>query len=226
MNNDRAIVTIGKDVLAALPAAVYKGKVKIIDNASEVAAAIKELRRCSLIGFDTETRPSFRKGQSYNIALIQLSSPDCCYLFRTNLIGFPPELINILEDETILKVGVSVHDDFHNLNKAVSFTPHGFIDLQSMVREFRIADSSLSRLYGILFGERISKGQRLSNWEASELTEAQIAYAALDAHACVLIYNYLKAGKFNPLDSPYLTIPPDPIDEEESSDRQKEMTDI
>lgn len=210
----RSIVTIGKDVLATLPAAEYKGEIKLIDKAEKVKAAIMDLRNAPIIGFDTETRPSFRKGQQYNVSLIQLASPERCYLFRTNEIGYPSDLISLLEDPEKVKVGLSIHDDFHNLKRVTEVEPQGFVDLQCFVKDYKIADNSLSRVYGILFGERISKGQRLTNWEATELSEAQQCYAALDAYACIRIYNYLKEGKFDPLKSPYLTLPPEPSQED------------
>lgn len=214
----RAIVSVSKETLSKLPAAEYKGEVVIIDDLSKVHAAINDLRSSSIIGFDTETRPSFRKGQTFNVALIQLATPGVCYLFRTNIIGFPEELISLLEDRNLLKVGLSLHDDFHNLRKIMEFNPEGFVDLQTFVKDYKIADNSLSRVYAILFGERISKGQRLSNWEAPELTESQQGYAALDATACIDIYNYLKEGKFNPETSQYLMLPSEESKEEEKSE--------
>lgn len=208
---NRAIVTIGKDKLATLPAEDFKGRVVLVDEASKVAPAIEALKEAGVIGFDTETRPSFRRGHQFNVALIQLATPECCYLFRTNLIGYPQALIELLEDPEVLKVGLSIHDDFHNLRKvATTLEPQNFIDLQSYVKNYKVADNSLSRVYGILFGKRISKGQRLTNWEAAELTPLQQDYAALDAYACIKIYNYLKSGEFDPAKSPYLTLPPEP----------------
>lgn len=204
---NQAFVTIGKDVLAEQPAAEYTGEILIIDSEDKIEKAVEKLKNSTIIGFDTETRPSFRKGQMHNVALIQMATPDSCFLFRTNKIGFPEELIKILENPYILKVGLSIHDDFHNLRKVAEVEPEGFIDLQSYVKKFKIADNSLSRLYAILFGERISKGQRLTNWEADELTDSQQKYAAMDAFACIKIYNYLKEGNFDPLKSPYLTFP-------------------
>lgn len=211
----KAIITIDKNKLSTLPAAEYKGNVKLIKNKSALEEAVKHLKLSKIIGFDTETRPSFKKGLCYNVALIQLATPECCYLFRTNEIGYPKELISILEDPNLLKVGLSIHDDFHNLRRTVDINPAGFIDLQQYVKEFKIADNSLSRLYGILFGERISKGQRLTNWESPELSDAQQRYAAMDAYACIRIYEYLQEGKFDPRKSQYLTSPPEPIVEEE-----------
>lgn len=216
---ERAFVTISKEKLATLPVATYTGKIKVIDKKELIEDAISELRKADLIGFDTETRPSFKKGQNYKVALIQLATKDCCYLFRTNIIGFPQELIDLLEDPALNKVGLSIHDDFHNLAKFTALNPQAFIELQSFVKDYKIVDNSLSRLYGILFGERISKAQRLSNWEVSELSAAQMTYAAIDAYACIKIYNYLKEGKFNPLETEFLTFPP----EEEIEETQTQI---
>lgn len=207
---DRAIVTISKEQLAKLPIAVYEGKICLVDTPDKMEEAVKHLKEAKIIGFDTETRPSFKRGHTFKMALIQLCTQDCCYLFRTNEIGYPKELIDILEDPNILKVGLSIHDDFHNLRRVTNIEPKGFIDLQTFVKDYKIADNSLSRLYGILFGYRISKGQRLTNWENAELTPLQKNYAALDAFACISIYNYLTQGKFNPKESKYLTLPTEP----------------
>lgn len=201
-------VSISKEKLAKLPTSGYKGEITLVESEDQVENALKELMTQPLVGFDTETRPSFRKGQCYNVSLIQLATPEKCFLFRTNLIGYPRQLIKFLEDPSVIKVGLSIHDDFHNLRRVTDIDPKGFIDLQSYVKAFNIQDNSLSRLYGILFGERISKSQRLSNWEAPELSEPQQMYAALDAYACVRIYKYLKEGNFNPETSQYLTYPP------------------
>ena len=214
---NRSIVTISKEALSKLPAEEYKGKIHLIDSEAGLSEAFLHLNKAPIIGFDTETRPSFKKGTSYNVALVQLATPEESYLFRTNIIGFPKELIDILENESLLKVGLSIHDDFHNLNKinkVNNFHPKGFIDLQSFVKEYKIADNSLSRLYGILFGKRISKAQRLTNWEAKELTDLQLRYAALDAYACIKIYDYLKNGNFDPMKSEYLTIPEEEVTKE------------
>lgn len=208
-----AYVSISKEKLATLPVAEYPGKIELVDNPSKLEAAVEALNSVSMLGFDTETRPSFRKGQTYNVALIQLATPDCCYLFRTNEIGFPKELIRLLENPDITKVGLSIHDDFHNLRRVTEIEPQGFIDLQSFVKEYKIADNSLSRVFGILFGKRISKGQRLTNWEAPELSESQQNYAALDAYACIKIYNFLQQGNFDPLKSEFLTFPPEKVED-------------
>lgn len=215
----RAHITIGKDILADMPAEEFSGKICVIDTLDKVESAVRELRAADIIGFDTETRPSFHKGQYYNVSLVQLSTPDSCYLFRTNLIGWPEELISIFEDPKLIKVGLSLHDDFHNIRKQIEFDPQSFIDLQNYVKQFKIADNSLSRVYGILFGKRISKGQRLTNWEINNLTEAQLNYAALDAWACIKIYRYLEKGLFDPKKSAFLTLPQEPKIEEIKIDK-------
>ena len=125
-----------------------------------------------------------------------------------------PEITAFMENPEITKIGLSLKDDFHNLHKISEFNPEGFIELQQMVRDYRISDSSLQKIYGILFDQRISKGQRLSNWEASELTEAQQRYAAIDAWACLEIYNRLSTGEFDPVESPYKVYPEPELKEE------------
>lgn len=200
-------LSISKADLAKLPAAEYSGDIFLVDAPEKVEAAVDILKRADVIGFDTETRPSFKRGQSFQVALLQLATRSQCFLFRLNLIGLPDSVKLILEDENILKIGVSLHDDFHNLNKIFSLNPAGFIDLQPFVKDYGIADNSLSRIYGIIFGHRISKSQRLTNWEASKLTPAQQSYASLDAKSCITIYEHLKAGLFNPYESQYI-IPP------------------
>lgn len=196
-------ISISKQQLAALPPAHFTGSIIVVDTPSAAESAVERLRMADLIGFDTETRPSFKKGQSNDVALLQLSLPDVCFLFRLNKIGMPESLKQLLEDKTKTKIGLSIHDDFRNLRKAHDFTPDGFVELQTFVTRWNIIDKSLTKLYGILFGQRLSKSQRLSNWEAEQLAEAQQHYAALDAQACIQIYSHLSNGLFDPAKSPY-----------------------
>ncbi|MBD5262320.1 MAG: 3'-5' exonuclease domain-containing protein 2 [Bacteroides sp.] len=196
-------ISISKQQLAALPPAHFTGSIIVVDTPSAAESAVERLRMADLIGFDTETRPSFKKGQSNDVALLQLSLPDVCFLFRLNKIGMPDSLKQLLEDKTKTKIGLSIHDDFRNLRKAHDFTPDGFVELQTFVTRWNIIDKSLTKLYGILFGQRLSKSQRLSNWEAEQLAEAQQHYAALDAQACIQIYSHLSNGLFDPAKSPY-----------------------
>lgn len=195
--------TITKQELSALPMVSYSGTIFLIDSEEKAIEAAEILAKEKIIGFDTETKPSFKRGHSNNVALLQLSTHTSTFLFRLNRIGLPAPVKAILEDKTILKIGVSIHDDFHNLRKLYDLSPDGFIDLQSFVKDYGIADNSLARIYAILFGSRISKGQRLTNWEAEELSAHQQAYAALDALACVEIYYHLIEGNFEAENSKY-----------------------
>lgn len=187
---------ISKEQVAELETAVFPGRIIVIQSESEAEKAVSYLEKFELIGFDTETRPSFTKGVVRKIALMQLSTNDTCFLFRLNLIGIPECLIRLLIASDITKIGLSLKDDFAAIRKRIQLEPKGFIELQSFVKKFGIEDNGLQRIYAILFGERISKGQRLSNWEADILTEAQQKYAALDAWACLQIYN--KLVRLNP----------------------------
>lgn len=210
-------VSISKEQLSQLPAAEFRGRLCLIEEECDISAAIDELRKSDVIGFDTETRPSFKKGQTHTVSLIQLSTRSVCYLFRINHTGLDARIVDLLEDEGLKKIGLSIHDDFHNLNKIQPVQAGGFIDLQNFVKEFRIADNSLTKIYAVIFGKRISKGQRLTNWEAEHLTDSQQAYAALDAMACVEIYDYLKAGKFDAESSEYLVYPEPEAEKEEDT---------
>lgn len=202
------VLSISKEQLAQLPVTEYDGNIKLIERPEDVERAVKALRSSDIIGFDTETRPSFKKGQTNLVSLLQLSTRSTCYLFRLNHIGLPQEVRDILEDPGLLKVGLSVHDDFHNLTKICEeLKPAGFIELQQYVNQFDIADKSLTKVCGLVFGRRISKGQRLSNWEAEDLSEGQMAYASLDAMICIDLYEYLRDGHFNSEECPYKVYP-------------------
>lgn len=187
--------TIDKEVLKDLPKAVFFGQIHIVQTPSEAEKAVAFLKTCPLLGIDSETRPSFTKGQSHKVALLQISSEDHCFLFRLNLTGLTLPLIELLESPSITKVGLSLRDDFMMLHKRAPFEQRACVELQEYVRAFGIQDKSLQKIYGILFGEKISKSQRLSNWEADALTEPQKQYAATDAWACLNIYNRLQELK-------------------------------
>ncbi|MDE5844807.1 MAG: 3'-5' exonuclease domain-containing protein 2 [Muribaculaceae bacterium] len=203
------MLSITKDQIAQLPVRSYAGRAILINTMSDARAAMIYLNKQTIVGFDTETRPSFKKGQVHKVALLQLSTADECFLFRLNHLGLFDELKDFLSNESIIKVGLSIKDDFHALNRLGQIEPAGFIELQSHVKDFEIADNSLQKIFAIIFNERISKTQRLTNWEADVLTEAQQAYAALDAWACLKIYNYLKEGHFDPKTSQYIAPEPE-----------------
>lgn len=184
--------SISKDEIKELPKAVYEGAIHVIQSEKEADKAVAYLQKQPVLGIDSETRPSFTKGQSHKVALLQISSNECCFLFRLNMTGLTPSLIELLENPAVIKIGLSLRDDFMMLHKRASFNQQGFIELQDFVRPFGIQDKSLQKIYGILFHEKISKSQRLSNWEADVLTDAQKQYAATDAWACLNIYNRLQ----------------------------------
>ena len=183
---------IDKSAISAMPTVVFEGRIITIDNATDVDKAVKALSQESVVGIDTETRPSFRKGVQHNVSLIQLSTPDTCFLIRLNRTGIPDSLIAFLEDKQIAKIGLSLHDDYQALNKRRKFKAGGFVDLQKEVGNFGIEEMSLQKIFAIIFKQRISKSQQLSNWENDVLTDKQKQYAATDAWACLMIYNQLK----------------------------------
>ena len=183
---------IEKSDISTLPPCDITGEIIVIDRSEDVAIAIEDLKQCPLIGFDTETRPSFRRGESNTISLLQLATEKRAYLFRLKKIGPNQLLKDLLESNDYLKVGLSVHDDFHSLNRWMPCRPNNFIELQRYVKAFGIEEMSLQKIYAIVFHKRISKRQQLSNWEAEELTPAQQQYAAIDAWACRNIYYELQ----------------------------------
>lgn len=197
-------ISIDKTLVSNMPQEEFNGEIHVIDSMMGVRAAVDCLRRAPLVGFDTETRPSFKKGVVHKPALVQLSTLEECFLFRVNKIGLPEVLARYLSDPACKKVGLSIHDDFNVMHRMADVEPAGFVELQQLVGEYHIVDIGLQKIYAILFGKRISKGQRLTNWEAPLLTPAQQAYAAIDAWACIKIYNYLKGGEFIPEQSPYI----------------------
>ena len=185
--------TITKEEIEKLPLAGFTGAIHMVDNESQVVKAIEHLSQYPFIGFDTETKPSFKKGKSNKVSLVQLSTSTDAYLFRLNKIGLPLELCNLLGDERISKVGLAVRDDLNAMKKIRLFEPKNVIDLQTLVKEYGIEDMSLKKIAAIVMNIRITKSQQTSNWEIEELTEAQLAYAATDAWACFEIYAKIKS---------------------------------
>ena len=188
--------TIDKQTISALPKVTFPGRIFVIDTEDAARRAVDYLNTHVLVGVDTETRPSFRKGQSFKVALLQLSTADVCFLFRLNVIGLPDFLEDFLQND-VLKVGLSLKDDFLMLRRRNKKDPRvgNWVELQDYVSHFGIQEKSLQKIYALLFGEKISKNQRLSNWEADVLSEGQKAYAATDALACVRIFQFLEELK-------------------------------
>jgi ribonuclease D len=173
--------SIDKDELAEMPLIQFEGKINLIESREGYLASINYLSQQSMLGFDTETKPAFKKGEYNEVALLQLATKDMAFLFRLNKMGLPNGLKSILENPQIQKIGVAIRDDIKSLQKLNNFIPGGFIELQDHVKDFGIQNFSLKKLSAIVLGYRISKSQRVTNWEAIELTEAQQIYAATDA---------------------------------------------
>jgi ribonuclease D len=184
--------TITKEEVAELPTVAFSGEIVVVDTAEGLAEACNYLLGQSVLGFDTESRPSFHKGVVNRIALLQLSTSERCFLFRLNKINLDKAILKILENKNIMKIGLSVAGDIRELSTLRPFRPKGFVDLQKMAPEYGIEELSLLKIAALVLGRRISKAQRLSNWEAVQLTDAQRVYAATDAWVCTEIYNHLK----------------------------------
>lgn len=182
---------ISKEEVRELPIETFKGEIIVVDKLKDVAEAVAYLKQFKVIGFDTETKPVFRKNVSHKVALMQLSTLDKCFLFRLNLIQYPDELDDLICSNDVMKVGLSLRDDFAALRKRSDCSPLNFIDLQTFVKNYGIKEMSLQKIHAILFSKKISKNQRLSNWEANTLKPSQKKYAAIDAWACLKIYNEL-----------------------------------
>ena len=180
-----------KSLIPDLPRVLFEGRVVVVLTESEACKAVNYLLSQPLLGLDTETRPTFRKGPMHQVALLQVSSHDVCFLFRLCRLGLSPSVKRLLEDTTVPKVGLSLTDDMHQLRRLGDFETGRFIDLQNRVREVGVEDMSLQKLYANFFGQKISKRQQLTNWEADILTEPQKLYAATDAWACVMLYEEL-----------------------------------
>lgn len=183
---------ISKEQVAGLDLIQYEGPIQVVDSMETFESEIGNLAREPVLGIDTETRPSFRKGTLYPTSLIQLSSLDQAWIIRVSRIGYPKKLLELLSREVPLKVGVSLRDDLRRLRSDFHFEPKGFLDLQQYVEAFRIEEKGLKKLSGIVLGRRISKSQQVSNWDADLLTEAQLRYAATDAWICLMIYYKLR----------------------------------
>ena len=191
--------TITNDEANALPAAQFRGEIIIVDNDDQVEAMCQYLSEQAILGFDTETRPSFKAGVSNRVALLQLSSAERCYLIRLCRIKLHTPILKLLCDPAILKIGADVKGDLHSLHQLRNFKEQGFVDLQHIAIDWGVEEKSLRKMSAIVLGKRVSKAQRLSNWEASQLTPQQQLYAATDAWVCIKIYKKLLATP-NPQD--------------------------
>ncbi len=185
------VASISNEEVTALDAVQFDGEIVVVDSAAALADACRYLAGQSLIGFDTETRPSFTAGVTNKVALLQLFGGEKCFLVRLNRVGLSRDVVALLQNPAIAKIGAAVSNDILSLNALRHFKARGFIDLQTLVGDYGIEDKSLRKISGIVLGKKVSKAQRLSNWEAKILTPQQQMYAATDAWVCVEIYKRL-----------------------------------
>lgn len=181
-----------KERIQTLPIIKFGGRVFVVTTESDAEKAVEYLMSQPILGFDSETRPAFKKWQHHMASLLQVSTHDTCFLFRLNHMGICDCLVRLLQDRNITKVGLSLRDDFRQLEQRRKFNPGTFVDLQNEVKKLGVEDASLQKIYANLFGHKISKNQQLSNWEADILSEAQKTYAATDAWACIEIYEEIQ----------------------------------
>lgn len=185
--------TISNEEAAQLPAAHFNGEIIVVDTDEQIENVCKDLSEQRIIGFDTETRPSFKAGQINKVALLQLSTHERCYLIRLCRVKLHNRLLSILSDPDIIKIGADVEGDIRALHVLRRFNERGFTDLQHIIADWGVEEKSLRKMAAIVLGERVSKAQRLSNWEAATLTPQQQMYAATDAWVCIAIYEKLLA---------------------------------
>lgn len=186
---------ISKTAIQELPLTHFEGEVIIVDHPNKVSESVEYLRQHTILGVDTEARPSFKRGVHYPTALVQVATLERCYLFRLTHVGLPKELADILADPDICKVGLAFKDDLNGLRRRRDFKPSNCIDLQSIVCKYGIMDLGLQKIFAIIFGKKISKAQQLTNWENSHLTPDQARYASTDAWATLSIYMALQKVK-------------------------------
>ena len=189
---------LNKEHIKNFPILSFKGKIHLIKENKDLKEALKILRRESVLGFDTETRPSFKKGENYTVSLLQLSTSEEAFLFRLNYLGLEDELVSLLEDPGILKVGVAILDDIRALRKLRKFNVEGFIELANIASELGIVTCGLRNLAAIFFGARISKKAQLTNWDRPDFNSGQVLYAATDAWICLEMYRFLESENLLP----------------------------
>lgn len=178
------------------PQLKFGGTIEVVESDAQLEKVLAEILSERVVGFDTESRPSFRKGEHHNVALIQFASEKKAWLLRTCKMGLTAPLLSLLENGRLLKIGASLVDDFSNLRKLHPFSPKGFVDLQKIMPRIGVEGISVRKMSEELLGYRISKRQQLTNWEADQLTPAQRVYAATDAWVCLKIYQHPRVRAF------------------------------
>ena len=169
----------------------FSGKIIIIDRQEDIVESCLYLKKQKIIGFDTESKPTFKKGVTSKVSLVQFSTEDCAFLFRINKTGLDNSIIDIICDKKIKKIGIAIHDDIKALQRIKEFEPNNIIDLNQLALKLGFESIGAVKLSILILGFSISKSARLSNWEQINLTNSQIEYAATDAWICNMIYNKL-----------------------------------
>lgn len=193
-NSSESVVfvsSIENERINELPLRQFDGTIYVVDSLQRFEQVWPLLEGETCWGFDTETRPSFKKGKHFDVSLLQLANSSHAFLFRLHKIGLPDPLRKLLANPGIKKIGAAVKDDIRMLNHVARFNPNGFVDLQHMATDFNIENKSLKKLAAIILNIRITKSQQLSNWESEELTDPQQLYAATDAWVCYEMYKKL-----------------------------------
>ncbi len=186
-------VNITPDEVNSLPLRTFNGRTHVISNPDQLVKVVKEVESHEIIGFDTETRPSFKKGQIYQVSLLQLAIPRKVFLIRLNHTGITEELVGLFSNAQIIKAGVGIRDDLKALQKLHPFEPAGYCDLARLAKEAGLQVESVKKLTALLLGFRISKSAQTSNWEVQTFTQKQIEYAATDAWVCLELFHRLKS---------------------------------
>lgn len=189
--SDEIKLSISPDEINKLPLRTFEGKTVVISDAKQLPKAIHEVEKHGVVGFDTETRPSFKRGQFYQVSLLQLAVPGKAYLIRVNYTGITEDILRLLQSDTVVKCGVGIRDDLKALQKVVTFSPAGFCELSTLAKQAGLQVESVKKLTALLLGFRISKSAQTSNWEAATFTQKQIEYAATDAWVCLELYHKL-----------------------------------
>jgi ribonuclease D len=184
--------SISREELASLPIRRYEGEVRLVESAQALAHQAEEIRRESVLGFDTETRPAFRKGESYPTALVQLAGESVVWIFQLQRVDCSSLLQEVFQSGN-LKAGIGVADDLRQMKKVFAFEEANVVDVGALARRQGVEQTGLRNLAGLVLGYRIPKGSRTSNWGAARLTRQQIAYAAMDAWAARALYLRLAA---------------------------------
>ena len=182
---------ITDEEIKQLPLKHFEGKIYIVESEQNLNEIIDKIESASVLGFDTETKPSFKKRVKNDVSLLQLSTANEVFLIRLKKTGISNRMVKILGNKKLLKVGVAIKDDIKALQKIKNFKPEGFIDLQDYVKDYGIENNGLKKLTAIVLNFRISKNQQTSNWDNEILTENQIKYAATDAWVCYEIFKKL-----------------------------------